>query len=136
MTETDNDEGVSRTVLVVDDIKTNRFLLVKLLKKFGVNSVEAEDGVEAVEMCQKETYSMVFMDIDMPQMDGIEATQRIRALSNGCEEVPIVAITAGGVRATREICLGSGMNDHYTKPIERDTIRAILDKWYPFEYTE
>ena len=131
MSNSELNEELSNKALVVDDIKTNRFILVKLLKKAGVGTVEAEDGQQAVDFCKKTVYSMIFMDIDMPVMDGLEATKKIRSLVNGSEEVPIVAITAGGVRATEEICLEARMNDYYKKPIYKEIINQIIENWYP-----
>jgi CheY-like chemotaxis protein len=126
-------ESALKEVLVVDDIKTNRFLLVKMLKRIGIESIEVENGKEAVEACQAKTFAMVFMDIDMPVMDGIEATQSIRSLGGIWKDLPIIAITAGGVRATEEICLKAGMNAHYIKPIDKELITKIIETWSPFD---
>ena len=71
MSNSELHEGLSEKVLVVDDIKTNRFILVKLLKIAGIATVEAEDGQQAVDFCKKTIYSVIFMDIDMPVMDGL-----------------------------------------------------------------
>lgn len=133
MSDNDKQEELNRKVLVVDDIKTNRFVLVKTLQKLGIEAIEVEDGQEALKLCSEQLFHLIFMDIDMPIMDGLEATKQIRALNNGSEETPIVAITAGGVRATEDICLDVGMNGHYVKPINKNIIRQIIEDWYPFE---
>jgi len=133
MSENDKQEELNRKVLVVDDIKTNRFVLVKTLQKLGIDAIEAEDGQEALTLCSEQLFPLIFMDIDMPIMDGLEATKQIRSLNNGSEETPIVAITAGGVRATEDICLAVGMNAHYVKPINKNIISQIIEDWYPFE---
>lgn len=133
MSDPKSSENISQAALVVDDIKTNRFLLVKMLNKLGVKTEEVENGQEAVDACKSKNFAIVFMDIDMPVMDGIEATQKIRALEGHNEDVPIIAITAGGVRATEEICLKAGMNDHYIKPIDKGMVDKIIKTWYVFD---
>lgn len=134
MNENDKVEELDRKVLVVDDIRTNRIVLVKTLQKLGVEAIEVEDGEQALDLCKKQLFPLIFMDIDMPVMDGLEATRQIRALENGSEESPIVAITAGGVRATEDICLEVGMNAHYMKPINKNIVIQILEDWYPFDF--
>lgn len=118
---------------MVDDIKTNRFILVKMLNKLGIQTVEVENGQEALDACKEKDFAIVFMDIDMPVMDGIESTKQIRNLKGIWSDIPIVAITAGGVRATEEICMQAGMNDHYIKPIDKEVIAKIIKTWYIFD---
>lgn len=133
MSDKNQPECNSRDALVVDDIKTNRFILVKMLNKLGIQTVEVENGQEALDACKEKDFAIVFMDIDMPVMDGIESTKQIRNLKGIWSDIPIVAITAGGVRATEEICMQAGMNDHYIKPIDKEVIAKIIKTWYIFD---
>lgn len=117
-------------VLVVEDIKVNMMLITKILEKYGCIVTGATNGKEAVEKMRGAHYDIVFMDCQMPEMDGFEATQYIRA-----EEKPhnrhttIVALTADAMQGDREKCLHAGMDDYINKPIKHDQITGILKKW-------
>lgn len=109
-------------IMVVDDIIMNRKLLAAIIKKLipQAQLVEAEDGQKALDLFRKEPFSIILMDIQMPVMDGIEATKCIRAYEkeSGAEPTPIVAITAGAFIGGKNRCLEAGMNDYLTKPID------------------
>ena len=118
-----------RRILLVDDVEINREIVVCLLESTGITVDTAEDGVEAVAKFQSspDAYDLIFMDINMPNMDGYEATRRIRA--SGCStsaSVPIVAMTANAFQEDVERCLASGMNGHLAKPVDVDAVIATL----------
>lgn len=118
-------------VLVVDDMKTNQVVVKSLLSKFKVKVDVAENGQQAIEHLQDRTYDLVFMDCQMPVMDGFEATHQIRQPSSKVIDpnITIIAMTANAMQGDRERCLDSGMNDYVTKPINSKVLLATLEKW-------
>lgn len=129
------DENVNftgHTVLIVEDIAINREIIMAMLKPTGISIETAENGAEAVSMFQNapDKYEMIFMDIQMPVMDGYEATQKIRALKNErSKTVPIIAITANAYKEDVEKASASGMNGHIAKPIDFNILIKILSKY-------
>lgn len=116
-----------RKVLLVEDNKTNREVAVNLLDDVQLAVDCAINGKEAVEALQLETYDLVLMDVQMPQMDGITATKIIR---NELKlELPIVAMTAHAMQGDKDKCLAAGMNDYLTKPIDVEHFYQTLEKW-------
>ena len=125
-------EFKGKRLLVAEDIEINREILVALLENTGLAIDCAENGKEALDMLEaaSEKYDIVFMDVQMPQMDGLEATRRIRAspiLQNA--ELPIVAMTANVFKEDIEACLAAGMDDHLGKPIDIDRMIEKLRKY-------
>lgn len=121
-------------LLLVEDNEINREFAVGLLHGMGVEVTEATNGEEAVAMVQQHDYDAVLMDLQMPVMDGLEATRRIRALGQqpGGERfssLPIVAMTAMAMAEDAQKCLQAGMNDFVTKPVDPDRFMATLTKW-------
>jgi len=116
-------------VLLAEDNPVNQKLAKLMLTKAGYQVEVANNGQEAVEKytSSPEDFDLIFMDIQMPKMDGLEATQAIR--SKGFDTIPIVALTANAMKGDREMCLEAGMDDYTTKPIKRDIVFGILDKW-------
>ncbi len=114
-------------VLVVEDNPTNRQVATALLERLGVRVDCAIDGAEAVTMVQNQRYDLVLMDMQMPLMDGLEATRTIRAL--GIDTLPIVALTANAFVSDREKCLEAGMNDFLAKPVNRAKLETALGRW-------
>jgi CheY-like chemotaxis protein len=113
-------------ILVVDDIDTNRELVAAYLKSEGVEPDLASSGREAVELVRTRPYDLVFMDLNMPEMDGLEATRTIRGLSPPASEVAIVALTAGATTDDIDVCRRAGMHGHVAKPVEkRELIAAV-----------
>jgi CheY-like chemotaxis protein/HPt (histidine-containing phosphotransfer) domain-containing protein len=118
---------VQRRVLVVDDIDANRRLAQALLRRFGHVSDVATGGLEAVEMALTGCYDIILMDVQMPDMDGIDATRRIRERL-GTASPRVIAVTATVVAGIRERCLAAGMEDFLTKPIQFQALRAAIER--------
>jgi len=120
-------------VLVVEDNSVNQMVAKGILKKFGIQPDFANNGKEAVSCLEKSSYDLVLMDIQMPVMDGYEATQQIRNPLTKVKDhnIPIIAITANAMSNDREHCIQSGMNDHVSKPITPTTLEKALKKWLP-----
>jgi CheY-like chemotaxis protein/HPt (histidine-containing phosphotransfer) domain-containing protein len=117
-------------VLLAEDNPINQEVAVELLRASGLTVDVASNGVQAVEMAQRERYDLIFMDVQMPLMDGFEATRLIRQIP-GREHTPIVAMTANAFEEDRRLCLAAGMNDHLGKPVELRVLRAALQRWLP-----
>ena len=117
-------------ILVVEDEPINRELARELLQGAGLSVDVAEDGVEALLLASKTDYALILMDVQMPRMDGLEATRQIRKLA-GREALAIVALTANAFTLDRERCLAAGMNDFLTKPFDPDALFALLLRWLP-----
>ena len=101
-----------------------------LLESMGMHVTVANNGADAVALVGQEPYDLVFMDIQMPIMDGLEATRAIRQLPER-KDTPILAMTANAFSEDRERCLEAGMNDHIAKPIELEKLQHLLNKWIP-----
>jgi two-component system sensor histidine kinase/response regulator len=121
--------SAARRILVVDDNATNCLVVNGMLTRDGHTVVLSHDGAEAVAAVKASRFDLVFMDMQMPVMDGLEATRRIRALPHPACEVPIVALTANAMHEQVAKCRAAGMNDHLAKPIERDFLRRIVATW-------
>lgn len=117
-------------VLVAEDDSTLRFLAKKQLGLLGYECHLVQDGMEAVEQTTKNDYAAILMDVQMPHMSGIEATQAIRNAEKESRkpETPIIAMTAN---PDKETCLNVGMNDFIFKPIMLDSLQVILSRWIP-----
>jgi len=116
------------TVLVVEDHPVNQKLFAIVLEKLGYNPIIASDGIEAIEAVAKADFRIIFMDIQMPRMNGYEATVRLR---EGGFKRPIIAVTASALSDERERCTQAGMNDILVKPFKRPEIEKVLATWYP-----
>jgi len=117
-------------ILVAEDHKINLALCKIFIKEIIPDAVviEAANGLQAVEKFEKEKPSIVFMDIQMPEMDGYEACAEIRK-SETEAPVPIIALTAGTVKGEKEKCMSYGMNDYISKPFAKDTMRRVIEEW-------
>ncbi|HEY0792658.1 MAG TPA: response regulator [Chthoniobacterales bacterium] len=114
-------------VLIVDDTAVNRFVAVALLKKLGVrNIMEVENGREAVDAAVSEAFDLILMDVQMPGIDGLQATREIRALLRPARQPYIVALTANALDEERERCVSAGMDDKLVKPVVRAELEAVL----------
>ena len=117
-------------VLLVEDNEINQEVALNLLEGLGMRVTLAKDGAEAVELCRGHSFDLIFMDIQMPIMDGLTATREIRALPGvGPSEPPIIAMTAHAMSGDREKSLEAGMNDHITKPIDPRILNRKLCAW-------
>lgn len=124
--ETANMNGVS--VLLAEDNRINALLAKSILERMGCSVVTVGNGQEAIDAIKNAPYDVVFMDLHMPIMDGLEATKTIRGLG-GFENLPIIALTAAAMEEDRRDCIGYGMNDFITKPLENNALQAILRRW-------
>lgn len=120
-------------VLLAEDNLTNQIVARGLLNLYGVEVVVAENGQKAVEQAQSTQFDMIFMDCQMPVMDGYEATRTIRQFTDAQtpSDVAIVALSANAMKGDEDECFAAGMNDHIAKPISQDKLIAILTKWLP-----
>ena len=118
-------------VLLVEDNEINQEVASSLMERMGMSVTLAENGLNAVNACKARTFDIIFMDIQMPVMDGLEAARRLRAqeAEDGAGPTPIIAMTAHAMREDREKSRDAGMDDHITKPIDPDMLARILIKW-------
>lgn len=123
---------IKARVLVVEDNLTNQIVVRGLLKVIGIDADIAVNGEDALEKVTLSRYDLIFMDCQMPIMDGYEATKRIRQLEGNSltfSQVPIIALSANAMKGDKDICLEAGMDDHMAKPISKDKLSEMLKKW-------
>lgn len=120
-------------ILVAEDNKVNQKVIRMMLKRAGLGCELANDGREAIERLGSSPYDLVFMDCQMPNLDGFEATREIRKSSETFKGVPIVALTANALKGYEEKCFEAGMSDFITKPIDPKNLVSILNKWAPLD---
>jgi len=128
-TSKNNDTSTTLNILAVDDNPANLKLLGVLLTDLGVNVTSCENGLKAVSLAKEQEYDLILMDIQMPGMDGVEATQKIRELKTGAHKAPIIAVTAHALSNEKQALLNSGMDDYVTKPINENQLRHIIRHW-------
>ena len=121
-----------RLLLAEDDL-TNQVVAVSLFELLGLHVDVAGNGREAVQALAAKPYDAVFMDVQMPVMDGLEATRCLRARPDAVRNVPILALTAHALEGDRERCLDAGMNDYLTKPLDLALLVDVLNRWLPPE---
>lgn len=121
--------SVPRRILVVDDNALNRIVAHGLLLQDGHDLHVAVDGVQALAAITASRFDLVFMDVQMPLMDGLEVTRRVRAIPGPIGTTPIVALTANAMAEEAEKCREAGMNDHLAKPIDRALLRRMVLRW-------
>jgi two-component system, sensor histidine kinase len=115
-------------VLLAEDNHVNQQLAVAMLEKAGCRVSVAQDGLEAVEYCKLSDFDLVFMDCQMPGLDGFDATRRIRGLRSAMRDVPVIALTANAMSEDRDACLAAGMTDHLPKPFTYAALVEIIDR--------
>lgn len=116
------------SILVAEDNLINQQVIMQILSRLGYAPAVVENGAEAVEAVQQTEYDLVLMDMQMPEMDGIEATELIR--KNSTHQPAIIALTANTLQNDQERCMKAGMNDYLAKPIKLDELMQMLQKWY------
>jgi CheY-like chemotaxis protein len=119
----------SARILLAEDNAVNQKLAKMVLTKAGYQVEVANNGQEAVDKYTKapDAFDLIFMDIQMPQLDGMKATKVIR--DNGFDKIPIVAMTAHAMKGDREKCLEAGMDDYVPKPVKRELVFEMVEKW-------
>ncbi|WP_022939935.1 response regulator [Psychromonas hadalis] len=127
----------STRILLVEDNKVNQMVAKSVLEEYNVTVEIAEHGKEAIAKLQASTYHLLFMDCQMPVMDGYQATQRIRAGEAGQENsnITIIAMTANAMVGDKEKCIAAGMNDYLSKPLDVEQLLRRLQKWLPSSET-
>jgi two-component system sensor histidine kinase/response regulator len=115
-------------ILVAEDNIINQRVAMGILLQFGYRTDLVVSGKEAVEAVERQKYDLLFMDIQMPDMDGLEATRQICSRMSPSERPYIVAMTANAMKEDRDLCLSAGMDDYLSKPIRRDEIRAVIER--------
>ncbi|CAO3440040.1 ATP-binding protein [Azospirillum endophyticum] len=123
--------GAGARILLAEDLAMNRDLAVTMLTKAGHHVDAVEDGAAALAAVQEHAYDLVLMDVQMPVMDGLEATRRIRALPGALGRIPILALSAGVMQVEVERCLQAGMNAHLAKPLDKAKLLAAIGRWAP-----
>ena len=119
-------------MLLVDDNAVNRMVAGRMLAKLGAACGEADGGFEAIQRYQENSWDLVLMDIQMPGMDGYEATREIRRLEEGTgRHVPIVALTAHALPEDRDRCLAAGMDEYLTKPVRSNDLERVITQFAP-----
>jgi CheY-like chemotaxis protein len=120
----------SARILVADDVPTNQKVAIGILQLLGLKADAVANGEEALAALESIPYDVVLMDVQMPAMDGLEATRRIRASASArTRQLPIIALTAGAMQGERENCLQAGMDDFLPKPIGPRALAQCLEKW-------
>ena len=117
-----------KLVLLVEDEPINQEVAGELLRMAGLQVDVAENGLEALARAAGQPYDLVLMDMQMPEMGGIEATRKIRGLP-GWAGIPIIAMTANAFEDDRRHCLEAGMNDHVGKPVDPEVLYQVLLRW-------
>lgn len=120
-------DGNNYNILLVEDNGLNQKVVIYSLKRYGFKIDIANNGIEAVEMFEEGKYNFILMDIMMPEMDGMQATRKIRSIELS-QRIPIIAITADSILSTRDICMACGMDGHMTKPFNVKNLFHILNE--------
>lgn len=119
-------------LMIVDDHPVNLLFMRKVLKMLGYESVvEAHSGKEAIEKAEKNSFDLIFMDCQMPEIDGFEASAIIREREKLIGDIKIIAVTADAMKGAREKCIDAGMNDYISKPVDIEKLKDILGEWLP-----
>jgi len=118
-------------ILIAEDSLINQKILLRMLKQVGCNADIASNGVEVVEAVAAIPYDIVFMDVHMPEMDGLEATRKIVNAKQPNERPKIIALTASALSGDKEKCIDAGMDDYITKPVRLEEVISSLKRWAP-----
>jgi CheY-like chemotaxis protein len=115
-------------ILIAEDNPVNQKLAERVLHKLGYEPTVAVNGVDALDKINHNHFDLVLMDVQMPEMDGLEATRNIRLQQNKFQPI-IIAMTANAMQGDREACIVAGMNDYISKPIKLEELVFLLEKW-------
>ncbi|HTQ31329.1 MAG TPA: response regulator [Opitutaceae bacterium] len=124
-------DDIPLEILIVEDNTVNQKVALRLLERLGYRADTVANGIEALNVLSTRHYQLVLMDVQMPEMDGFEATRTIRTRLAPERQPKIVAVTANALKGDRELCLNAGMNDYITKPIKLDEIRDAIRRQFP-----
>jgi CheY-like chemotaxis protein len=116
-------------ILIAEDNPVNQLLAVTVLTKLGYAPVTAANGLKVLEAVMDQHFDLILMDVQMPEMDGLEATEQIRKRLKA--QPVIIAATANAMQEDREICLSAGMDDYISKPLQLESLVKLLEKWAP-----
>lgn len=116
-------------ILVAEDNTINLKVAIHQLKKLGYSADTAKNGKQAVKAVESAPYDLILMDVQMPEMDGYEATRAIRAMTDARKDIPIIAMTANAMKGDRERCLAAGMNDYISKPVKPENLIKTITAW-------
>ena len=118
-------------ILLAEDNLINQRVALGILKKLGLEADAVAHGREAIQALRERPYALVLMDVQMPEMDGLEATRHIRDLATGVlnPAIPIIAMTANAMQGDQQVCLEAGMDDYLAKPVAAQALAAMLEKW-------
>jgi len=122
-------------ILLAEDNPTNQKVALGMLKKFGLSADAVVNGFEAIKALETICYDLVLMDVQMPEMGGLEATERIRSMTSAASSprIPIIAMTANAMQGDREKCIEAGMDDYISKPVNPKVLAEKLEQWLPKE---
>jgi CheY-like chemotaxis protein len=115
-------------ILLAEDNAVNQKLALRLLERLGYQADLAENGREVLDALERQTYDVILMDVQMPELDGLDATRRIRESRTPGDQPHIVAMTANAMREDRDACIEAGMDDYVAKPIRPDELAAALQR--------
>lgn len=124
---------LGKRILIVDDNNINRKLIQLLVEEIGGEIDLAENGLQALDACSRKKFDLILMDVNMPVMDGLEATRRIRVLESNSHRTPIFALTANALPGDKERFIENGMDDYLSKPVNEKAMLNMLEKWFPQE---
>jgi CheY-like chemotaxis protein len=125
MSSTDLNNDTSRTILIVDDFDDTRLLLRTWLQRKGFRVVEAENGHRAVAAAERDRPDLIIMDVEMPELDGLAATRKIRELST-FQDLPIVAVSAYGAEQYRDRAIAAGCSEYVSTPFEPEELERLI----------
>ncbi|TNJ53901.1 PAS domain S-box protein [Paenibacillus hemerocallicola] len=125
----DNQTENRLNILIAEDHNVNRFVLTKMVEKLGYSATVVENGEDAVEAVKRYPYDLIFMDVQMPNMDGIQATRLIKGSMPSEKSIFIVAVTAHAMKGDSEKYLGAGMDEYISKPVSMDAVSGAIDKF-------
>lgn len=120
-------------ILLVEDNMTNQKLVLSILKTVGFSCDTAVNGLKALEALENNSYDIILMDCQMPEMDGYEATRKIRSMEDGHRHTPIIAMTANAMKSDYDLCINSGMDDYICKPFKANDLVKMVIKWSEYK---